>query len=337
VADLSGPERATATERLLRWYLRTVDAAATAVSPHRYNVPLGGAEPDQPALRFSGGDEALRWYDSERVNVVAATRQASASGLHEVAWRLPAPLFSLVNRRGNWADCIATHHIALASARQAGNRQGEAWVLNNLGEVLVLTRSTEGIGYLEQALAVRREIGDRLGEAQAANNLADAYQRLGRTAEAPDLLRRALDLNRETGNSYGEGVTLGNLGAVLLDLDRAEEAIDYLQQARRVFAEIEYVDGLGYVLHILGRCYSSLCREAEAMTCLQQALASHRATGNRHRQAATLKSLGAAQSRAGLVAEAQESWARAAVIFDDLGASEQAAEVRAERVASGIS
>jgi tetratricopeptide (TPR) repeat protein len=269
--------------------------------------------------------------------VVAATRQASASGLHEVAWRLPAPLFSLVNRRGNWADCIATHHIALASARQAGNRQGEAWVLNNLGEVLVLTRSTEGIGYLEQALAVRREIGDRLGEAQAANNLADAYQRLGRTAEAPDLLRRALDLNRETGNSYGEGVTLGNLGAVLLDLDRAEEAIDYLQQARRVFAEIEYVDGLGYVLHILGRCYSSLCREAEAMTCLQQALASHRATGNRHRQAATLKSLGAAQSRAGLVAEAQESWARAAVIFDDLGASEQAAEVRAERVASGIS
>jgi DNA-binding SARP family transcriptional activator len=337
VADLPGPERATATGRLLRWYLRTVDAAATAVSPHRYNVPLDGAEQDQPALGFSGVDEALGWYDSERVNVVAATRQASASGLHEVAWRLPAPLFSLVNRRGNWADCIATHQIALESARQAGNRQGEAWVLNNLGEVLVLTRSTEGIGYLERALAVRREIGDRLGEAQAANNLADAYQRLGRTAEAPDLLRRALDLNRETGNSYGEGVTLGNLGAVLLDLDRAQEAIDYLQQARRVFAEIEYVDGLGYVLHILGRCYSSLCREADAMTCLQQALASHRATGNRHRQAATLKSLGAAQSRAGLVVEARESWDRAAVIFDDLGASEQAAEVHAERVASGIS
>jgi len=337
VADLPGPERATATGRLLRWYLRTVDAAATAVSPHRYNVPLDGAEQDQPALGFSGVDEALGWYDSERVNVVAATRQASASGLHEVAWRLPAPLFSLVNRRGNWADCIATHQIALESARQAGNRQGEAWVLNNLGEVLVLTRSTEGIGYLERALAVRREIGDRLGEAQAANNLADAYQRLGRTAEAPDLLRRALDLNRETGNSYGEGVTLGNLGAVLLDLDRAQEAIDYLQQARRVFAEIEYVDGLGFVLHILGRCYSSLCREADAMTCLQQALASHRATGNRHRQAATLKSLGAAQSRAGLVVEARESWDRAAVIFDDLGASEQAAEVHAERVASGIS
>ena len=336
-ADLPGPERAAATGRLLRWYLRTVDAAATAVSPHRYNVPLDGAEQGAPPLRFSTGDEALQWYDSERVNVVAATRQASASGLHEVAWRLPAPLFSLVNRRGNWADCIATHRIALESARQAGNRQGEAWVLNNLGEALVFTQSTEGVGYLERALAVRREIGDRMGEAQAANNLADAYQRLGRTAEAPDVLRRALDLNREVGNRYGEGIALGNLGAVLLDLNRAEEAIDYLRQARRAFAEIEYVDGLGYVLHILGRCYSSLRREAEAMTCLQQALASHQATGNRHRQAATLKSLGTAQSRAGLAAEARESWARATVIFDDLGASEQAAEVHAEQVASGIS
>ena len=337
VADLSTEEREAATGRLLGWYLRTADAAATAASPHRYNVPLDGGEEGQPTLSFSSADEALRWYDSERVNVVAATRQASASGLHEVAWRLPVPLFSLFNRRGNWADCIATHHIALESARQAGNRQGEAWVLNNLGEALGFTGDTEGIGYLERALAVRREIGDSRGEAQAANNLADAYQRLGRPAEAPGLLRRALDLNREVGNRYGEGIALGNLGAVLLDLDRAEEAIDYLQQARRIFAEIEYVDGLGYVLHILGRCYSSLCRDADAMTCLRQALTSHRATGNRHRQAATLKSLGAAQSRAGLVAEARESWAQAAAVFDDLGDSEQAAQVRSEQVASGIS
>ena len=186
---------------------------------------------------FAGAEDALAWYDSERVNVVAATRQASARGLHDVAWRLPAPLFVVFNRRGNWADCIATHRIALDSARQAGNRQGEAWVLNNLGEALGVTRDSEGIGCLEQALAIRREIGDRIGEAQAANNLADAYA-LGRTEEALELLRRALDLNREVGYRFGEGVALVNLGEALLDLDRADEAIDYLQQARRTFAEI---------------------------------------------------------------------------------------------------
>ena len=306
-ADLSAAERDAAVGRLLGWYMRTADAAASAVLPHRYDMPLDGAPASHPPLSFSTAEKALRWYDSERANVVAATRQASAAGLHEIAWRLPAPLFIVFHSRGNWADCIATHRIALACAREAGNRQGEAWVLSNLGDALGVTGQSEAIGHLEQSLAIRRDIGDRRGEAQAANNLADAYQRLGRMDEALDLLRRALDLNRETGYRYGEGIALGNLGSTLLDLDRAEEAIDYLLQARRTFAEVDYVDGVGYASHILGRCYSSLGRYAEAIDCLRQALTSHRATGNRHQQAATLRSLGTAQNRAGLAAEAGES------------------------------
>ena len=74
VADLSGQVRDAAVGRLLRWYLRTSDAAGTAVQPRRYNIPL---EPvgDEPApLGFTGVADALSWYDSERVNLVAATR-----------------------------------------------------------------------------------------------------------------------------------------------------------------------------------------------------------------------------------------------------------------------
>ena len=335
-ADVAAAERDAAIGRLLGWYMRTADAAASAVLPHRYDMPLDGAAASYPPLSFSTAEKALSWYDSERANVVAATRQASAAGLHEIAWRLPAPLFIVFHSRGNWADCIATHRIALDSARAAGNRQGEAWVLSNLGDALGVTRESEAIGHLERSLAIRRDIGDQRGEAQAANNLADAYQRLGRMGEALDLLRRALDLNRETGYRYGEGIALGNLGSTLLDLDRAEEAIDYLLQARRTFAEIDYVDGVGYASHILGRCYTSLGRDAQAIDCLRQALTSHRATGNRHQQAATLRSLGTAQNRAGLAAEARESWAQAAAIYDDLGDRSQAAEVRAEQVKSGI-
>ncbi|MGH3422612.1 MAG: tetratricopeptide repeat protein, partial [Streptosporangiaceae bacterium] len=296
-AGLPAAERDAAITRLLGWYMRTADAAATAVLPHRYNIPVGAAEADPPPLGFAGTEEAFAWYDGESANLVAATRQAAASGRHEIAWRLPAPLFIIFNSRGNWADCIATHRIALDSARQAGNRRGEAWVLNNLGDALGRTRDSEGAGHLERSLAIRREVGDRRGEAQAANNLADTYQWLGRTEEALDLLRRALELNREVGYRYGEGVALVNLGSTLLDFDRATEAIDYLLEARRTFAEIDLLDGVGYVLHILGRCYLSLRRDAEAMNCLQQALTSHRATGNRRRHAATLRSLGTAQSR----------------------------------------
>jgi len=335
-ADLPAAERDAALTRLLTWYMRTADAAASAVSPHRYNIPLEPAADSAP-LAFADVDDALAWYDSERANLVAATRQAAGSGLDEVAWRLPAPLFTMFNRRGNWADCIATHRVALESARRAGHRPGEAWVLNNLGEALGFTRETEGIAHLEQALMIRRETGDRKGEAQTANNLADAYVILDRKDEALDLLRRALELNRETGNRYGEGVALNNLGEAFLDLGRTEEAIDCFHRANRTFAEIKVPHGVGYALHNVGRSYLSLGRDAEALEHLRQALAAHRATGDRHREAFTLRFLGVAQSRAARPAEAEVSWAQAAAIFDDLGDHAQADEIRAGRAKSDIS
>jgi DNA-binding SARP family transcriptional activator len=336
VADLPEQTRNAAIARLLEWYMRTADAAGTAVSPDRYDIPLapGGAA---PPLGFGTAEDALAWYDGERVNLVAATRQAAESGLHEIAWRLPAPLFQLFNSRGNWTDGIAANRVALESARRVGNRQGEAWILNNLGDALGFTRQAEGIDCLERSLAIRREIGDRMGEAQAANNLADAHLWLGRTDEALELYQRALELNRKVGRRHGEGIALVNLGWTLLDLARAEEAIDYLLQAQQAFAEIGYADGVGYALHHLGRCYLLLGRDADALECLQQALASHQATGNRRRQAATLRSLADAQNRVGLTAEARESWTQAAAIFEALGDSAEAAEIRAEQDASGSS
>jgi DNA-binding SARP family transcriptional activator len=332
MAEESLPDRDAAIGRLLRWYMRTSDAAATAVAPDRYNVPLEPAkqgDADPAPLTFATAGDALSWYDSERVNLVAATGQASECGLHDVAWRLPAPLFVVFQSRNNWVDCIGTHRIALDSARRVGDRQGEAWVLNNLGYALGISGDNDSIGCLEQALSIRREIGDRIGEAQAANNLADAYRALGRRQEALGLLHRALDLDREVGYKLGEGVVLVNLGDVLLGLDRASAAIGYLEQARRTFAEIDHADGTGYALYWLGQCYASLGRDAEALVCLEQALASHQVAGSRYRQAVTLKSLGQVQARGGLAAEAGQSWARAAAIFDDLGDAVQAAEIRA--------
>ncbi len=338
VADVSAPDRQAAIGRLLGWYMRTADAAATAVSPRRFNIPLDvSGSGDVPPLSFTTAEDALAWYDSERANLVAATRQAAGSGRHDIAWRLPAPLFVIFSSRGNWADCIATHRIALDSGRRAGNRQAEAWVLNNLGDALGVTGHPEGIGHLERSLEIRREISDRMGEVQTANNLADAYQRLGRADEALDVLWRVLDLTRQVSDRFGEGVALVNLGSTLLDLDRAKEAVDYLLQARRIFTQIDYADGVGYAMHILGRCYLSLGRDTDALDCLRQALDSHQASGNRQQQAATLRSLGTAQNRLGLAAEARESLAHATAIFEELGDSAQAAEVRAERDVSGIS
>jgi tetratricopeptide (TPR) repeat protein len=151
------------------------------------------------------------------------------------------------------------------------------------------------------------------------------------------MFQQARDLNQQVGNRYGEGVALTNLGAALLDLDRAEEGVGQLEQACKTFGAIGYLDGIGYAMHTLGECYEALDRDADAIDAFRQALASHQAAGSRHRQAVTLHSLARVQARNGLAAAAGRSWAEAAKIFDEIGDTNQAAEVRAERAASGIS
>ncbi|HZR54665.1 MAG TPA: BTAD domain-containing putative transcriptional regulator [Streptosporangiaceae bacterium] len=330
VADLSEDACTTAITRLVGWYMRTADNAAQAHTPHTYTIPLTSAYAGPPGLTFHGPDDALAWYDSERTNIPAATRQAAESALHDIAWRLPAPLFRVFHARGNWADCIITHRIALDSARKAENRQGAAWVLNNLGYALGQTGDGDGFGYLEQALAIRREIGDRPGEAQTANNLGDIYQKAGRLDEALEMLHRAVDLNRQIGRLRGAGIALNNLGDTLLGAGRAEEAVDWLQQALATFTELEDADGLGYALYNLGRCHLLLGDDKEAVVSFQRALASHQVTGHLQQQARTLRLLGRAQARLGDTAEARQSLTRSAMIYDLLGDIVKAAEVRAE-------
>jgi tetratricopeptide (TPR) repeat protein len=333
VVDLSGQERAAAVERLLGWYMCSADAAATAVSPHRYNLPLDDQEASQPPAAFAGVEDALEWYDAERVNVVTATRQASAYGLHEIAWRLPASLFTMFNRRGNWADLVTTHRIALDSVRQVRTMLGEAWVLNNLGQALGRKGLKEGIDHLQQALDIRRKQGDGVGEAQAAHNLAEVQYLVNGPEVALPYLQQSLEVQRAVGHPEVHGATLNNLGEIYLELGRLNEAVECLTEAQPIFAGIGSAHGEGHVLVNLGRVYLGLGQEPDALDCLQRALAIHQAAGDRPTQALAFRFLGQAQLVAGRPDEARESLSRALAIFTELGDEPRIAETRSELAA----
>ena len=328
-ADLPAGERDIAVGRLLNWYMGRADAAALAVSPHRYNLPLDAAETGHPLI-FADVEVAFGWYDEERANVVAATRQASACGMERVAWRLPAPLFTIFSRRGNWADLVATHRIALESVRRVGDPLGEAWVLNNLGEALGRKGLKEGISLLEQALTIRRDKGDQVGEAQAAHNLAEVQYLVNGPETALPYLRQSLEVQRAVGHSGLHGATLNNLGEIYLELGRLNESVECLTEALPIFAGIDSAHGEGHVLLNLGRVYLGLGRRRDALDCLRRALAIHRASGDHPNQALALKYLGQAQLGAGEVDEARNALASALAIFTELGDDSRIAEIQSE-------
>ena len=325
----SEADRTEAVGRLLRWYLETGEAAADAVAPRRYRVPREPAAPGYPPLEFGSVDEALAWYGDERANVVTATLQAAAAGLHDIAWRLPPNLFPLFNRRGNWTDCVTSHRVAVESVRKTADRLGEAWVLDRLGWSLARLRDEEAFGYLEQALAIRRELGDTRGEAQSAIGLSEGYLKVrGPGEEAVKYLRHAADLLRPTDMLSLRAVALNNLGEVHLDLGDLDAAAECCAEARDIWREIGGY-GEGWALHNLGRVYLALGRVDDATTSLTDAIGAHRAAGDLAGQATALKYLGHARLAASDPGEARNSWTQALSIFEQIDERAEAAEVAA--------
>jgi DNA-binding SARP family transcriptional activator len=329
-ADEPAQEIDDAVRRVLLWYLRTADASASVVAPYRDRVPLDPVEPGGAPPEFATAEQALGWCEQERANLVAATRQAASSGLHDVAWKLPVAATVCFDRHGYRTEWLATHRIALASVRELGDRRGEAWVLNNLGMVLGQQHQDEAVGYFEQALAILREIGDKRDQGQAANNLAFCYLILGRHEEAVEALLDALKLQRELGRRYGEGVALCNLAEAYLELGRHQEAITCAEEALVIVREVGSVRYEGYALYNLGRAHLELGHAAKAAELFGQSLAIQRAAGDRYGEAQVLQRIGNAHSVAGRLEEAREAWTRARQLFQALGEDGLAAGLGAQ-------
>ncbi len=321
-------DRDDAVRRVLTWYLHTAEAAARVISPHHTRVLLDAGDLVVSPLAFGSLEEALGWCETERADLVSATRQAAMCGLHELAWKLPAAAMSYFYRTSHWANWVTTHEVGLDSARKLGDRQAEAWMLNNLGMAFGLQRMEEAVGCFEQSLAIYREIGDPQGETRAANNVATANFRLRRFEQALDAAERSLVTQRQAGNRYGEGIALGNLGCACRELGRFDDAVDLLQQALVIFRELRDQRAEAESLSDLGGVYIALDGFDQALGCLSDSLAIWRAIGDRRGQAATLRLLGHARRRQGRRRDARELLTEACRIFEELGDQSQAAELR---------
>jgi tetratricopeptide (TPR) repeat protein len=325
-------DRRAAVVRVLTWYLHSMEAAARVISPQHTRVPLDLPPAGVRPLEFSSLDDALTWCEAERARLVAAVRLAAESGLHQIAWKLPAAAMSFFYRRSHWTNWVATHEIGLASARQVGDKLAEAWMLNNLGMAYGQQRMEESVACFEQALALYQELGDGQGEARAATNVAKAYFDLGRFGEALAAGQRSLGIQRQFGKRYGEGITLDNLGCAYRELAEYDEAIDCLQQALAIFRELGDRDAEADSLSDLGAAYFGQGEMGLAVASLREALAIQRGIGDRHGQARTLQRLGLTQQRAGNAGEARGLLFDALHLLDELGDHARAAQVRANLV-----
>jgi hypothetical protein len=126
-------ERTLATRRMLTWYLLTADTARKAILPYSHAIPLvpamGLAVPDFDDVR-----RAFDWYETERLNLLGAARQAMDLGQYDIAWKLPVVADGFFELRSYWAEWKQIHEEGLAAARLIGDQLGEASNVFCLGD-----------------------------------------------------------------------------------------------------------------------------------------------------------------------------------------------------------
>jgi tetratricopeptide (TPR) repeat protein/transcriptional regulator with XRE-family HTH domain len=282
---------AAAADRLLDYYLHTALAAARHLpswDPY-WGHAAGALPPARPpacAPLISTPGQAAAWLDAERANLQAAAGYAAASGRLTHATLIPAAMAAFLYAGGRWDQAIAVHLTALAAARQAGDRPGQARALLLLAETRLMTNDrAAAVAASQQALALYRDLGDRAGQGVALTWLGVLHKVAGAYQPAAACYQQALELFRDLGDRRSEAGALSGLSTVQQETGDYRAAAASARQALELsgdlgdrYRQIDALVNLGDVQRLTGD-YPA------AAAAYQQAQVFSRELGDRYLQA----------------------------------------------------
>jgi tetratricopeptide (TPR) repeat protein len=207
LAAIGDPEETSAAiDRLLDYYLHTAVAAGRHLTWRAATAgPALQGKPPAWAPELHTAEEAIAWLSTERVNLHACAEYAAATGRLEHAIRIPAAISDFLHAQGHWNEALNLHQLALATARTAGDRAGQADASHSLGIMQRLTGdSVAAMSSQTRALELFRDLGDRQGQARALNQLGIVQRFTGDHAAGGVSHRQALDLFRALGDRQGQ-------------------------------------------------------------------------------------------------------------------------------------
>jgi len=320
--------RDVAATRLLDYYLHTARAAGQQFpSVIIVEGPVPPGRPPASAPPVSTPGQAAGWLEAERANLHAATGYAADTARPAYAVLIPVAMDGFLHTRGYWDQGLVLHQAALAAARRAGDRAGQARALMLLSPMQTMTEDLPAAAAsATRALQLYRDLGDRAGQAAALIMVGFLHQVTDDYPAAAAELGQALELFRGLGHRRGQGDALLYLGNVLRFTGDYAAAAACLQQALEFHSDLGYRNGQVDDLLQLGAVQRLTGDYPAAVATLRQALALGPDVGDRYLQAQVLTELAAVQRLTGDYLAATASSQQALSLFRDLpGSSPDAA------------
>jgi tetratricopeptide (TPR) repeat protein len=319
--DEAEVEQQVALRRVLHWYLHSARAAVVRMGPPSGSpVVPDPVDPQVTPMSFADYDAALHWYDSERDNLITATGMAARTGFDNIAWQIPTLLNTVSGDRDAVGTWLEAQQVALAAARRAGERHGEALVLETLGiQYRLANRLVEAAQHYAAASSVFQQVGDETGEARSLLGLGLVHRRERHLDEARARLEPAVAIAEGTGDELLLAALLRTLGCVHLDFGELTAAEELLRRARAIFAAEGHRLQEAMTSRFLGAVQSESGRLIEARESLDLTLELARDLENSVVEAAALLEIGRLELASGSAEDCLETSQRAAALFRRLG------------------
>jgi tetratricopeptide (TPR) repeat protein len=251
-------------------------APAAAAVPPALPVPAAprDAQPATPAeAGFGSPAEALAWLETERVNLVAAVREASGQGWDEAVWQFGEALWALFDNRRHPADELEVARLGVAAGRRLGNLPAEARMRNQV--VRALLRAGEIAGAAEEAAAARKVAagcGHRRIESAVIESYGLVRMAQGDHEAATEAFEAARTINAELGNPRGVALQSYHIGLALSAAGRHEEAVAEFDRAMEIATDIGDELTQAKIGTRLGAACLALGRRDQAASALLRAL-----------------------------------------------------------------
>jgi DNA-binding SARP family transcriptional activator/tetratricopeptide (TPR) repeat protein len=276
-AELVDDEKAVC--RVMDHYVHTGHAAALLLKPHRQRLDLPEPDPQVVLTPLATIEQAMAWFETEYVTLLAAVPLAADRGLHTHAVQLNWVMIDYLLRCGQWGDYVATSLVA-----------------------------AEAAGHLD----------DLDIQARAHRNLARAYEQIDDFAKAYQHTQLAVDLHRRSGNAIGVAHAEIGFGALYVRQDRYREALDHAQRGLSVLRDLDNTPGVATALNAVGWCHAQLGEYREAIACCRESLTLQQKVGDRHGETGSWDSLGYVHLQLGEHAQALACFEKSLAMAEEL-------------------
>jgi len=279
---------------------------------------IGTPESVQVRLHLSASNlHASRFHNISRARTEALLARLQAEAFYG----------NVEEEAGNFIVAFNHYHAALDIAEKVdGNLEYKMRVYSHLGRLLWKQGdTTQSIVYLQKAMGCSRTIGDQFYIANDEINLSAVYIVAGQYDEALSHAHAGLEMAESMRDPYLIAGLCANGGEACFYLKRYDEAEQLATRA----LQTEEQGWRPYALTVLGLVHRARQQTTEAESALKQAVQAAQETQDKFAEAPAWRALGHVYRDQEQTDAARNALSQAQQLFEGLGLSASAGEVRA--------